>query len=518
MKLSPSVIVRDITSKQLTIITVALLQIIFGIVTLVCNESIFNKLLTEQLVVKEGTRAFEAWKESPIPAYTKFYMFSMVNGDDYIKNNAKPIIEEKGPYTFRETQQKVNLVWHDDGTISYNRRKFWHFEPSMSAGPLTDTVISLNLPMVTAVNYARENFMMEFGLSDMLATVEAQLFLNKTVGELLFDGYDDPILEIGASFDEEQKTMPTDKFAWFYKRNGTSWADGQLRMHTGEGDISRLGDIVTWNGKNRTHAYPGPCGQLSGSADGLLTPGKLMYGDRFDMWSTDICRKLTFERIGKTTRHGISVQKFSLSDQIFDNGTVCKENKCYHNDLPTGVQNVSTCKMKAPAYLSRPHFEKADGFYARQFQIGIHPETSQRDSYFLIEPHTSIPLEVKLSMQLNVKIERSEGMEYIFQNLTSVYFPCLWFETSVELPDHMASALQLLVNIPSLMVAASILGILAGIVGIVCVWRNILRDQADTLPGGEKRPGPWEEKLDYVKKVFTYKNLKKVSLKEDSTG
>ena len=56
--------------------------------------------------------------------------------------------------------------------LSYNRRKFWHFEPSMSAGPLTDTVISLNLPMVTAVNYARENFMMEFGLSDMLATVE----------------------------------------------------------------------------------------------------------------------------------------------------------------------------------------------------------------------------------------------------------------------------------------------------------------------------------------------------------
>ena len=51
--------------------------------------------------MKEGTRAFEAWKESPIPAYTKFYMFSMVNGDDYIKNNAKPIIEEKGPYTFR---------------------------------------------------------------------------------------------------------------------------------------------------------------------------------------------------------------------------------------------------------------------------------------------------------------------------------------------------------------------------------------------------------------------------------
>ena len=43
------------------------------------------------------------------------------------------------------------------------------------------------------------------------------MFLNRTVGELLFDGYDDPILEIGASFDDEEGAMPVDKFAYFYK-------------------------------------------------------------------------------------------------------------------------------------------------------------------------------------------------------------------------------------------------------------------------------------------------------------
>ena len=71
-----------------------------------------------------------------------------------------------------------------------------------------------------------------------------------------------------------------------------------------------------------------------------------------------------------------------------------QDNKCYDNNLPTGVQNVSNCKMKAPAFLSRPHFDKADSYYARQFQIGVHPETEKHDSYFLIEPHTSVPLEV----------------------------------------------------------------------------------------------------------------------------
>ena len=42
----------------------------------------------------------------------------------------------------------------------------------MSVGPLTDNIVTLNLPMVTAVNYAQGSIMMEYGLSDMLQTVE----------------------------------------------------------------------------------------------------------------------------------------------------------------------------------------------------------------------------------------------------------------------------------------------------------------------------------------------------------
>ena len=43
------------------------------------------------------------------------------------------------------------------------------------------------------------------------------MFINKTIGELLFDGYDDPVLEIGSSFDEEEMKLPMEKFGWFYK-------------------------------------------------------------------------------------------------------------------------------------------------------------------------------------------------------------------------------------------------------------------------------------------------------------
>ena len=67
-----------------------------------------------------------------------------------------------------------------------------------------------------------------------LCPPQAQLFVNKTIGELLFDGYEDPVLQI-ASFNEEEEdefdmfgeeeeknepepfAIPMDKFGWFYK-------------------------------------------------------------------------------------------------------------------------------------------------------------------------------------------------------------------------------------------------------------------------------------------------------------
>ena len=45
------------------------------------------------------------------------------------------------------------------------------------------------------------------------------------------------------------------------QRNGTTWSDGDLRMHTGQGDMERLGQIVSWNQNNQTEAFQGKRGR-----------------------------------------------------------------------------------------------------------------------------------------------------------------------------------------------------------------------------------------------------------------
>ena len=42
----------------------------------------------------------------------------------------------------------------------------------MSVGPLTDEVMTINVPMVGSAEFARGNFFMEWGVSDMLSTIE----------------------------------------------------------------------------------------------------------------------------------------------------------------------------------------------------------------------------------------------------------------------------------------------------------------------------------------------------------
>ena len=71
------------------------------------------------------------------------------------------------PSVFREVQHKVDIEFMADATVQYRRRKFWYFVPEQSAGSLTDTVVTANLPLLSAANYARGNVFLELGVADV---------------------------------------------------------------------------------------------------------------------------------------------------------------------------------------------------------------------------------------------------------------------------------------------------------------------------------------------------------------
>jgi hypothetical protein len=122
-----------------------------------------------------------------------------------------------------------------------------------------------------------------------------KVWVTKTTGELLFDGYTDPILTMAVTMKSLADTkIPVDKFGWFYGRNGSSEFDGVFNMETGEEDISRLGVLRQWNYRNRTDFFEGDCGQVNGSAGEFFPPGQTREKP-IEMFSADLCRQVRFK-------------------------------------------------------------------------------------------------------------------------------------------------------------------------------------------------------------------------------
>ena len=50
---------------------------------------------------------------------------------------------------------------------------------------------------------------------------------------------------------------------------------------------------------------------------------------------------------------------------------------------------------------------------------------------------SSIPIKVEMRLQLNIMLEKVEGIEYLFKSLQSIMFPVMWFESVAVLLDTM---------------------------------------------------------------------------------
>ena len=51
--------------------------------------------------LRPGSKVFDAWKETSVPMYSKFYFYTIDNPNKFLANQSKPLLAEKGPYVFR---------------------------------------------------------------------------------------------------------------------------------------------------------------------------------------------------------------------------------------------------------------------------------------------------------------------------------------------------------------------------------------------------------------------------------
>lgn len=115
-----------------------------GILLLTLWSVIYEALLKSNLVLVPGSSTYDLWEKTPMPVTLKLFLFNWTNPQDINDNSTKPRFHQIGPYTYRETKEKVNVTWNGNDTVTYKHLKRWWFAPDLSNGSLSDTFVTIN--------------------------------------------------------------------------------------------------------------------------------------------------------------------------------------------------------------------------------------------------------------------------------------------------------------------------------------------------------------------------------------
>ncbi|XP_066245545.1 protein peste-like [Euwallacea similis] len=445
----------------------------FGIVIICFRNLIYKAILNKILILHGDGPIYNVWKKNPVPLSLKLYLFNWTNPSDILNSSVKPFFKQLGPYFFDETKEKTNVTWNDfDGTVSFHHLKRWWFNPEKSSGNLSDLVTSINpIALSSAVAVRDWNFFVKKGLDILLQSMGMNVNATHGAGEVMFDGYEDPLLNVGNKFGLS-KFPNFDKFGWFYTRNDSELYEGEFIMDTGL--KGHLGELLSWKGMNITPYYRDECGIVAGSA-GEFFPQNMSKESIVKFFSPDLCRYVELEFEEEVVVNGLLGFKYVAGDRFLDNGTKVKENKCFceGNCMPSGALNISTCRYGSPAFVSLPHFHKADPFYRRTIE-GMEPQKDQHEFYMIFEPKTGIPLQVAARLQVNLLLQSISGFKFL-EKMPKVYVPILWFEQTLTVPEDVILYLKIFNNFEVICLAMGICCIFCSIVCKTCYCYKICK-------------------------------------------
>ncbi|XP_049868378.1 protein peste-like [Pectinophora gossypiella] len=408
-------------------------------------QTIFDAVLASQLTMTPTSRSYHQWKQPPdsIPLYFEVYLFNWTNADKFPEE--VPNMVQLGPYRFREVRQHVNVTWHNhNGSLAYRTLRRFFFDAATSNGTLKDNITTLNVIAASAVYRSRDwGFLRQKGLSMGLAMFGQGISVSKLAGEILFEGYEDPLLDLAKSLPPSATggAPPVDRFGWFYGRNNSLDTDGYVEISTGV-DGALPGQILRWNHEDHIPYYSGHCAQLAGSA-GEFLPRNLTEDSQLMMFVPDLCRTVHMDYVHSGEIAGLEYHKYALSQRSFDNSTLSPSNTCFCNGQCawSGVMNVSACRFGSPAFISLPHFLHGDPVLL-DMVTGLNPDPEKHEFYFAIEPKLGIPLEVAARFQVNVLIEPSPNIA-LFENVPRMLFPVFWVQEKVLIDEQISAELRI---------------------------------------------------------------------------
>lgn len=400
-------------------------------------HSMIDRQLTDYAVLKSASAG--GYKQFVDRSYTGddflyVHAFNITNPHDVLQG-AKPIVDEIGPFVYRNHQLRFDLEWNrSEDTLSYRQHNFHVFDAHETKRQTNGTYDSDDVKVIT-MNMVFQGMQAQIGnlywhiVCDYLVWENDfdRMFSELTVSQLL-EGYAVDVEILGATI-----SLP---FPGIYP-NYTKKEDDPQYVHK---SIMRVGEhnhddvfrLVQWMGMKSLettcpwggNSLPGgaycpnewPCCQSKGSdnivpvwlpdkstvshepwdtyadvMDGTLGEQFVTHlerGSTLVAFTDTAWRKLLFRNVDglRVNWKGAKLLRYTVDPSVFLNATANPDNRRYYSFGRRGFfANMSIIEQGLTILPSLPHFLHGDERLVEDV-IGMRPNATLHETYLDIEP------------------------------------------------------------------------------------------------------------------------------------
>ena len=204
---------------------------VIGILGIVIGPQLLRSQINKQLPLSTDSDQLDSWISSTVPIYVQFWLWECVNVNDVIQQGIKPILVQRGPFTYLENRIKLDVRFNTNYTVTYHQPVSYTFLRNMSSNDEQLPVRMINTPIVSllALSHNLSNGTQE--LINIIAKVfNESLFVTHTAREWIW-GYEDPLLKAAQRLPIVGHLVRDDHFGYFYRQNNSD--NGLFTVFTG---------------------------------------------------------------------------------------------------------------------------------------------------------------------------------------------------------------------------------------------------------------------------------------------
>jgi len=393
-------------------VTSLTLIIIAIVVPFKIEEQIDDTLAENFLFDTDSGEGWNKWVTNEKPGssmgWVEVWLFNVTNPDETRYEDAVPIVNEIGPFYYRQYLRQVDPVFGDingERVVTATPYIYLIFDRNQSILP-DDTVITMpglgywgvmTSALVTGNPVYQQILYPIFGSNQW-----GQPFEQHTVNEWLF-GYDDMSL-----FVIQQLTQnPSQQIRLALLRNQSSPEDAQAQVNTsttscGFPNPARFQQLLRWRGSEDIDFWDGEY-KVAGSAGNFFGFKRSGQEDtELHFWSL-IGRSVVLVHNATIYTNGIKTYRYRVDPKEFYNATLNAANAKFYQYKYNGLLNLTTV-VGAPVFFSKGHFLDADPSLFEYIENMTMPDPAVDDIYIDVEPITGVAFVTYKMSQINIHV------------------------------------------------------------------------------------------------------------------